>query len=274
MDPQLMEGDSHLHFPENLLRQSIAEGQSPVMKIQEKSKDGDIVDFLLVPNRWGKLGKIVVPLEANNYEEAFNKAYGTLMPMLCDLSYRYDVPLDVLQVNVVERTTLTHMVQKMPDYSDALLDEWLFGEEGIDYSDFPLYSTFAYLYREGLNSSSVNYGFLCFYKVIEGMLKLRKQRAARGERRRYDNEKIEGEIAENFPKEFHGKRFGYVIRKMALVRDRIAHAFLDKDGPDIEQYDSLDERLKLEADASLYRPQAREIVRVMMHNEYWEPRSY
>jgi hypothetical protein len=37
------------------------------------------------------------------------------------------------------------MVQKMPDYSDALLDEWLFGEEGIDYSDFPLYSTFAYL---------------------------------------------------------------------------------------------------------------------------------
>jgi hypothetical protein len=67
MDPQLMEGDSHLHFPENLLRQSIAEGQSPVMKIQEKSKDGDIVDFLLVPNRWGKLGKIVVPSDASLY---------------------------------------------------------------------------------------------------------------------------------------------------------------------------------------------------------------
>jgi hypothetical protein len=133
--------------------------------------------------------------------------------------------------------------------------------------------TLSVIKARNLGSECVNYGFLCFYKVIEGMLKLRKQRAARGERRRYDNEKIEGEIAESFPKEFHGKRFGYVINKMALVRDRIAHAFLDRDGSDIEQYDSLDERLKLEADASSYRAQAREIVRVMMHNEYWDPRS-
>jgi hypothetical protein len=227
------------------------------------------VDFLLVPNRWGKLGKIVVPLEASNYQEAFDKAYGTLMPMLCDLSYRYDVPLDVLQVNVVERTTLTHMAQKMPDYPEAMLDERPFGEAGIDYSDFPLYTTFAFLYREGLNSSSVNYSFLCFYKVIEGILKLRKQRAARGERRRYDNEKIEGKVAQYFPEDFYGKRFGYAIEKMAPIRDRIAHAFLDKDGPDIDQYNSLEVRLKLETEAASYRIQAREIVRVMMHNEYW-----
>jgi hypothetical protein len=196
------------------------------------------------------------------------------MPMLCDLSYRYDVPLDVLQVNVVERTTLTHMAQKMPDYREARLHDRLFGEEGIDYADFPLYTTLTYLYREGLNSSSVNYGFLRFYKVIEGIQKLRMQRAVKGERRRYDNEKIEGEIAEHFPADFHGKRFGFVIKKMAPIRDRIAHAFLDKDGPDIEQYDSLEERMKLETDASSWRIRAREVVRVMMHNEYWEPPSH
>ena len=273
LDAQLMEGDSHLHFPEGFVRKGLAENGSPVMVVHEPSKDGDVIEFLLVPNKWQRLGKVVVPLEADTFEEAFGKAYGTLMPILCDLSYRYDVPLDVLQVNVFERTTLTHMAQKMPDYREARLHDRPFGEEGMDYSALPLYPTLAYLYREGLNSSSVNYGFLCFYKVIEGILKLRKQRASRGERRRYDNEKIEGEIAEHFPEEFHRKRFGFAIEKMAPIRDRIAHAFLDKDGPDVEHYDTLEERLKLETEASSHRVRAREIVRVMMRNEYWEPPS-
>jgi hypothetical protein len=270
LDAGVMEGDSHLHFPEGFVRRKLFEKQSPVLTFQETSKDGDTVEFVLVPNMWQRLGKILVPLEADNYEEAFDKSYETVLPMLCDLSYRYDVPLDILQVNVAERTTLSHMAQKMPDYPEARLDESPFGEEGLDYSALPLYSTLTYLYREGLNSSSVNYGFLCFYKVIEGILKLRKQRASTGDHRRYDNEKVEGEITKHFSSDFHGKRFGYIIEKMAPVRDRIAHAFLDRDGPDVEQYDYLEERLKLETEANSYRAQARELVRVMMHNEYWE----
>ena len=102
---------------------------------------------------------------------------------------------------------------------------------------------------------------------------MRKQRASAGDHRRYDNERVEGDIAKHFPEEFRGKRFGYVIEKMAPVRARIAHAFLDRDGPDMEQYDHLEERLRLETEANSYRAQAREIVRVMMHNEYWEAPS-
>lgn len=272
MDSGLMEGDSHLRLPESVLRAKDAEGRPQFMTVHERSRDGDLVEFILVPNRWGKLGKIVAPLEADSFQDAYDKAYGTLLPVLCDLSYRYDVPLDILQVNVAERTTLTHMAQKMADYQEAMLDENPFGE-GLDYSEFPLYTTLAYLYREGLNSSSVAYGFLCFYKVIEGIQKVRKHRAAEGRILRYDNEKIEGEMAEHFPEEFEDKRFGYAIQKMGPTRDKIAHAFLDKDGGDVEQYDSLDERMRLEAEASSLRTQAREIVRVMMHNEYWEPPS-
>lgn len=264
-----MEGDSRLHFPEGFVRRKLFEKQSPVLTFQETSKDGDTVEFVLVPNMWQRLGKVLVPLEADNYEEAFDKAHETVLPMLCDLAYRYDVPLDILQVNVAVRTTLSHMAQKMPDYPEARLDENPFGEEGVDCSALPLYSTLTYLYREGLNSSSVNYGFLCFYKVIEGILKLRRQRASAGDRRHYENEKVEGDIAKHFPEEFHAKRFGYVKEKMTPVRDRIAHAFLEKGAPDMEQYDYLEERLKLETEASSYRVQAREIVRVMMYNEYW-----
>lgn len=270
LDAQLMEGDSHLHFPESFVEKT-AEKQPLFMKISERSSNGDLVEFLFVPNKWQRLGKIMVPLEAKNYEEAFDKAHQTLVSILCDLSYRYDVPLDILQVNVVEKTTLTHRAQKMADYPEARLDEHPFGKEGMDYSALPLYTTLTYLYQEGLNSSSVNYSFLCFYKVIEGIRKMREQRSANGEHRRYSNEKVEGAITQHFPEKFHNKKFSYVIDEMLLpTRNRIAHAFLDKDGPDIEQYDSLEKRLKLEREVSSYRVQAREIVRVMMQNEYWE----
>jgi hypothetical protein len=219
MDQNFLEGDSHLHLPEGFRGERNAEDQPQFMGIDEVSSRGDLLEYTLIPNRWGRL------------EDANNKAYRTLLPILCDLSYRYDVPLDILQINTVERTTLTHAVQKMHDYHEAMLPNNPFGE-GIDYSAFPLYSTFVYLYREGLNSSSVAYGFLCFFKVIEGILNVRKKRTVKGERRRYSNEKVEGALTEHFPEQFHNKKFGYVIDKMRPMRDRVAHAFLDREGPE------------------------------------------
>jgi hypothetical protein len=236
----------------------------------EESSNGELIEYLLIPNSWGRLGKISTELEAKSFEEAKDKAYRTLLPVLCDLSYRYNVPLDILQVNSVERTTLTHAVEKVHDYQEALLPADPLGG-GIYYSEFPLYSTFTYLYREGLNSSSIAYGFLCFFRIIEGIYKMRKQRGAEaGERRRYDNERVEGEMTDLFDEEFQGKRFGYVFEKMIPMRDKVAHAFLGgREGPEIEEFDSLEKRLELEAQLSPFRSQAREMVEVMMQNEYW-----
>ncbi len=270
MDQRLLEGDSHLHLPEGFRGELDSEGRPQVLRVEDVTEDGETVVFALVPNKWGRLGKILTELKADGFEAANRKAYKVLLPILCDLSYRYDVPLDVLQVNAVEKTTLTHAVEKVPDYREAILPEDPFNG-GVNYADFPGYTTFAYLYREGLNSSSIAYGFLCFFKVIEGILKIRATKAAKGERRRYDNEKVVGELAEHFDEEFHGKRFGYVIDKMRPMRARVAHAFLDRESPDIEDSESLNERLELEVTLSPLRSQAREMVRVMMHNEYWVP---
>ncbi len=272
MDQQFLEGDSHLRLPEGFRGERDAAGQPQFMLIQEVSEDGELIEFVLVPNRWGRLGKIQTEVEAKSFGDANNKVYKNLLPVLCDLSYRYDVPLDILQINAVERTTLTHAVQKVHDYPEAVLPEDPF-DGGINYANFPLYSTLVYLYREGLNSSSFAYGFLCFYKVIEGIRKMREKKAAEGERRRYENEKVEGQMTKHFDEEFHGKRFGYVMEKMTPMRDKLAHAFLDTEGPEIEEFDSLDKRIELETELSRLRSQAREIVKVMMHNEYWATQS-
>lgn len=272
MDQGILEGDSHLRLPEEFSGKRNTEGQLQLMSIKEESHNGEPVEYLLIPNRWGRLGKIRTQLKAKNFEGANDKAYRTLLPVLCDLSYRYNVPLDILQVNTVERTTLTHAVEKVHDYQEALLPADPF-DGGINYSEFPLYSTFTYLYREGLNSSSIAYGFLCFFRIIEGINKMRKRRAAQeGERRRYDNERIEGEMTSLFDEEFHGKRFGYVFEKMIPMRGKVAHAFLGgREGPETEEFDSLEKRLELEAQLSQLRSQSREMVEVMMPNEYWAP---
>ena len=253
-----MEGDSHLRLPEGFRGEGNAEGQPQFLWIEDVSSDGEPIEYILVPNKWGRLGKVRTEVEAESFADANNKAHKTLLPILCDLSYRYDVPLDILQVNTVELTTLTHAVEKVLDYREAVLHKDPF-DGGLDYADFPLYSTFVYLYREGLNSSSIAYGFLCFYRIIEGIYKIRNKRAVEaGERRRYDNEKVEGEMVKLFDGEFHGKRFGYVFEKMTSVRTKVAHAFLGgKEGPGVEEFDSLEKRLELEAQVSPIRSQAR-----------------
>jgi hypothetical protein len=121
MDQGELEGDSHLRLPEELVGKRNAEGHRQLLSINEKASNGELIEYLLIPNRWGRLGKISTELEANNFEEANAKVYRTLVPMLCDLSYRYSVPLNILQFNTVERTTLTHAVEKVHDYQETLL---------------------------------------------------------------------------------------------------------------------------------------------------------
>ena len=216
------------------------------------------------------MGKVQIEVEANNSEDASTKAYRNIMPVLCDLSYRYDVPLDILQINTVEKTTLTHTVEKVLDFPEAVLSEDPF-EGGIEYGNIPLYPVFTYLYREGLNSSSIAYSFLCFYRIIEGIRVLRKAKGAEGSSGRREDEVVKDDVAEHFPMEFHGKRFGYVIEKsLTPLREKIAHAFVESRKFDLSNLDTLSSRIEIEKDLSSNRTMAREMVRVMMHNEYWK----
>ncbi len=88
---------------------------------------------------------------------------------------------------------------------------------------------------------------------------------------KYKDEFVADEMSRYFLKEFHGKRFGYVVEKsLAPLRQKIAHAFTERKGFDLENLETLSSRLEVERDLSTNRMMAREIVRTMMHNEYWK----
>ncbi len=170
-DPNMMEGDSHLWLPEKREVDGLVKVYSVVHRSHE---DGDTV-FELVANQKGRLGQIRTVLRGENVDDVHRKAYRLLNPFLCDLSYRYDVPIEVLQMNVAELATLTLGGVKDDDFREKTFDPEQFFGSGISYGELGHYEFFTRLYREGVNSSSVDYGFLCFFRIAEGIIKLRRK---------------------------------------------------------------------------------------------------
>ena len=126
-------------------------------------EEGEEIWFELVANRQSRLGQIRTTLRADGMEDARRKAQRLLNPFFCDLSYRYDVPVEVLQFNVAELATFTLYDTKEDDFHEKVFRvEEFIGEHGLNYGELPNYELFTRLYREGTNSSSVDYGFLCF----------------------------------------------------------------------------------------------------------------
>jgi hypothetical protein len=140
----------------------------------------------------------------------------------------------------------------------------------------PNYEFFTHLYREGANSSSVNYGFLCFFRIAEGVMKLRRKRITEGEGKKVslsdvflDDEVIEGEEADLFPTELRGKSIWVACKKLYEQRDKVAHAFLNREDPVSGYGDIIADRLEEEEQAATRRAQARYIARLMLESEFW-----
>lgn len=212
LDAYALEGDSHLVLPERTSESGPEEHSSSVAYT---SPEGEETVFELAANRQGRLGKISTVLRAGSAGDARKMAYRLLNPFLCDLSFRYDVPVEVLQMNVAELATLSLGGMKQADFLEKVFDPGKFFGTGLSYEAIPNYEFFTRLYREGVNSSSADYGFLCFFRIAEGVIQLRRKRIAEqegkpvGEVPRPDvfleGEVIEGEDADAFSPELQGK---------------------------------------------------------------------
>ncbi len=128
-------------------------------------------DFVGHANAQGYLSKIEIEeFYASNFQDAMDQAFNALYPILSRMSILNNVPVFVHRWAVVELATHNHMGsftlpflnQHAPILDNVPKD-----------ADF---ETFASLYREGLNSNSPNYQFLCFYKIIEGIRKIKEER--------------------------------------------------------------------------------------------------
>lgn len=163
-----LEGDSHLAIAEPAHKNpQIPEGGH--MKLESNIDDYDF-KFRCYPNSKGFLGKLELEtINANSFGDAGVKAIRGLTFALSGLSFRYDVPLYVYQIDIAELKTGSRRMTIVRAFNET---DYAFDAGRVSSEEFNRYASF---YREGLNTNSFSYQFLCFYKIIEGLRQRRER---------------------------------------------------------------------------------------------------
>ena len=254
----MQSGDSLL-----LLPQEAAQVHVKIFNDQEE------VIVTIVKNEHGALARAQLHLHVSSFVEAETNAYNIVMPLLSRWSYLHDVALDITGYQVIEQQTgsqkwMVSLVGKVRAFEFNIADV-----------SKPNYRTVFSAYREALNATNPFYRLLCFYRVIEGVKKLRAQRRTTvlsdgDEYREPLDERIpsaeidcgssDPSIQDSF-KPYLGKKFTWVLDQMrSLLRNAVAH--LDPEGNtlDADKYADI-------ASCEQGLPVLKYISRVMLHNE-------
>lgn len=285
-----MQGDSHL---------AISKPAHPHPDLPEKTHvrlfseiDKHSFMFICHSNDKGFLGKIELEsINADNFNDAAGKALRGATFALSGMSYRYDVPLEIYQMDVIElrigsvRISMMTPFREIPFMGDPTQPP---SQEFLKYASY---------YREGLGSNSLNYQFLCFYKIIEGIRKRRqrltgtaveaaKKRAVKLPSRNEDRIPEEREeqikwlnsifstnqqwddlaLKSTFPKEALGKKISKLISEddqLDMMRNKIAHAILRSDEPTL----SIDDASSIEM-VNKWLPLTKCIARHLLNKEF------
>lgn len=244
--------------------------------------------FICSPNSKGFLGKIELEtIEANNYTDATLTAVRGILPVLSEISYRYDVPLNIYQIDAIEVKTKSRIIVTYNKFKETPF--WNEKEREFN-KDFLKYASY---YREGLTSNSISYQFLCYYKIIEG---IRARRSRIIEEARREKREIPEKLKERIPttgkekkdwlnslfiapqewdemalnsvfiNEIENKSIGNLISKQSelhKLRLKIAHSILDNDEPAL----SIDDVIDVEH-LHKWLPVAKFIARYLLNREF------
>lgn len=202
-----------------------------------------------LPDKQGFLGKLVAELEAESAAGAEQEAYGSLAPFLSAWSMNADIPIHVETIQVTDLKTQVSTLRVVTPHFEMNFPG---GQQPFFQDEFCQYAS---IYREGLNSNSPFYRFLCFYKIIESVIAKRgreaaaKKAAGQDPRRAYETipEKREDilpllkrlypwrdswdemALRHIFPDEVLGQKVTGIREKhFRRLRLGIAHALLDK----------------------------------------------
>jgi hypothetical protein len=276
-----MPGDSHLAIAAPAF---VHEAFPDVASIKLETGTEDLtLTFNGRPNAKGYLGKIESdPFPALSFEDAESKAYHLLVKVLSAIAIGLDIPIQISQQFVVEQSTgaVTSRINVPPLETPLALR--LESKLGVELS---YYSS---LYREALNSNSVVYRYLCFYKILEAIRSRRKritQEALKNGQqaiRRFEcfpddlsastewlkpiyGRELKGQaISQIFRSEVIGKKFNRVIDTYLIpLRNTVAHGIMDSG----ELGMSSDDLLKLDK-INYWLPATRVMVRRMLRNEF------
>lgn len=219
--------------------------------------------------REGKVASAQIRVYASSFREAERHAFDLVMPILSRLSYEYDVALDVKFYEVLEEKTDVYKCTFGIVGKSKLLGTNL---RGLSKPEFRM--VFA-AYREAANATNPFYQLLCFYKVIEGVKKLRASRretllAAGLEYREPPDERMPGSDADlDFVSPLHREFFQpYLDQKFTrvldqfrnLLRNAVAHLDPMGDSLVIDDFEDV-------AQCERAVPIIKYISRMMLHNE-------
>lgn len=291
-----LQGDSHLAIAKPAhSHPDLPEGTH--MRLSSEI-DGESFTFVCRPNDKGFLAQLELEtICAEDFDDAAGRAFRGATFALSGLSFRYDVPLEIYQMDVVELRTGSTRISMITPFREA---SFLGEPTQAPTQEFLKYASY---YREGLASNSLNYQFLCFYKIIEGVRKRRqrltttaveaaKTRGSKIPPRSEDRipeereEQIEwlnsvfgtqqvwDDLALKliFPAEALGKKISKLIGEndqLDTVRNKIAHAILRSEEPTL----SIDDASSVET-VNKWLPLTKCIARHLLNREfpprYWD----
>lgn len=215
--PELVKsGDSLLMMPQDAVKvECLIQGGGPVAKIT------------FLPNAENRLARAEMTFNAASFDEAEEIAWNLISNMLSVWSFRHDTAIDISGYQIREVASQVLLANFGIVGTPKTLDINFGGPSTAE-----LRALLA-AYREGINATNPFYQFLSFFKVVEGVHKLRTHR-----RKSQGNKKAQTSDVERFPSDVSafpeslsstaarllGKRYNAVIDDMrGTVRNALAH---------------------------------------------------
>jgi len=273
-------GDSYVHFAKPKSERTDADADEMVIFC---AHGGRKVELRGVANEHGRLGKVCVEVPAASFHEAETIALDAAFPFLSSLAFNLDIPLRLAQMDVMQLSTRNSSMTYACPYTEVV-------PSGGEYFNSPYIQSLLSLYREGINSYSPNYQFLCWYKIVEGINAKREPESAQlkgplplkyPERLEGDNIEQRKRLEEAFPfiklcgatdaawddlvpAEVRNWKFNRVReQRLEPLRNKIAHMISEPSGDLSLSPDSRENASEVNKWISLLRF----IARVMLMNE-------
>jgi hypothetical protein len=206
-------------------------------------------------------------------------------PFLSQFAVRWDVPLSVYQVDVLELRKGTYQITHRNPFVDVTV------AGNLQISASPELRIYSSVYREALTTNSVTYEFLCLYRIVESIPRRRKrlERDAKRDGRTYlapfevypsTKEQALVMLASIYPATPRdrwddmsvasvlvsaacGKPFLQIVDELAPIRDNIAHTLLQR----ADELVSLDDPLAIWK-VEKWLPVVKCMARVMLKSDF------
>lgn len=210
-------GDSLLLMPDNMVKLII---ETPLGNFQIKQNDKNRVSNILYRCR------------ANSREQAVKIFSEHVIPLVDNLSYRYNVPILIDSIIGWDVENRFYFSSVMVPYSFKSIE---LGNIVFFHEMKPIYA----LFREAKSSKSYYYKYLCFYKILEGIYDhIRINTFKEAKRIGINLETVNEDVPYNqFLAEVAHEYIGKSIRKLykgyfrTEFRNNIAHFLLNNEEP-------------------------------------------